>query len=90
MELCICLRCFALKRLIVRDEKIIFHEVCGLQTLHISVVSFVSSQNEEKKKRQLVFGTFCCLFQVALSAYLPDFFHKCILKQYCINHNITQ
>lgn len=58
MELCICLRCFALKRLIVRDEKIIFHEVCGLQTLHISVVSFVSSQNEEKKRGSLCLELF--------------------------------
>lgn len=32
---------------------------------------------------------FCCLFLILLSAYLPDFSHKCIFKQYYINHSIT-
>lgn len=42
------------------------------------------------RRTQLVFGAFRCLFHVVLSAYLPEFSHKCILKQYYINHNITQ
>lgn len=71
---------FYIKTSDCQDEKIIFR-VCGSPKLLNFLYVFT--------EKQLVFGAFCCLFQVVLSVYLPDFSHKCILKQYYINDKIT-
>lgn len=40
---------------------------------------------------QLVFGAFFAVYSKLYYLHIyPDFSHKCILKQYYINHNITQ
>lgn len=88
-NICVCLCCFALKHLIVRDEKIILC-VCGLPARFLRVFSEKEKTHTHILCLELFPPFFAVYSNLYYLQYLPDFSHKCILKQYYINHNITQ